>query len=84
MTMIVIDTHHLIAVLQASETAIDLISSLPKCDLCDELRDLLDVQAEILTDMSQGTHFGSSRLSSYIDYCNNIKYEIARIDNAAE
>lgn len=82
MTMIAVDKHHLIAAFTAAEASLEIISNLPETDLHHELRNLIDTQAEILSMMTDGKHYGSDQLNRFLEYCTNIRFEIARMQES--
>ena len=82
MTMVAVDHEHLIAAITAAEAALEIISNLPETDLNAEMRNLFDTQAEILSMMSQGKHYGSDQLNNFMEYCTNIRFEIARMQES--
>ncbi len=59
---------HILAVVNASNVACELVELLPDGDIAEELKAVLNIQHEILCEMIHGRHFGSASLDKFLRY----------------
>ena len=69
--MTIIDVH-LLAVINASQAALDLCEMLPETDIVIELHKTLAEQFAILITAIDGRHYGSDRLHKFIKNCDRV------------
>ena len=60
---------HFQAISEVSRCALMITEALPETDTTLELVHLLTMQADILTDLIEGKHFGSRALEQITTYC---------------
>ncbi len=70
---------HVYAVITSSNVACELAELLPECDIAEELKTVLNIQHEILCEMIQGRHFGSTQLERYLSYLDETLSNTERI-----
>jgi hypothetical protein len=70
---------HVYSVITSSNVACELAELLPDCDIAEELRTILNLQHEILCEMIQGRHFGSSRIENFLSYLDDTLENTQRI-----
>lgn len=70
---------HVFAILKAADTACEIVELLPECDMVEELKMVVNIQHEILCEMVNGRHFGSSQLERYISYLDDTLQNAERI-----
>jgi len=75
---------HLFAIYYANLAALEVSEALPECDLVVQLEELLCVQQELIEHLFEGKHYGSDRLKSFVEYTNNLKYEMRKLKDAVE
>lgn len=67
---------HVFAVVTSSSVASNLLDFMPECDIAEELKTIIGIQHEILCEMIQGRHFGSTQLDDFIKYLAEIQENI--------
>ncbi len=70
---------HVCAVINSSNVACELVELLPECDITAELKTVMNIQHEILCEMIQGRHYGSTNLDSFVSYLNETLLNAERI-----
>ena len=70
---------HFLTILKAADVACDLIDLLPETDLRDEVRTVLNVQLEIIVNMLESKHYGTTNLNNFCDYIAQLKEEASRL-----
>ncbi|CAB4126810.1 hypothetical protein UFOVP80_59 [uncultured Caudovirales phage] len=63
---------HLVAVLGANQTALNVLSLLPESDMIDELYEVLEKQFEVMLCVFEDKHYGTNNLANY-------QYKIERL-----
>lgn len=72
---------HVYAVITSSNVACELADLLPECDIGEELKTVLNIQHEVICEMIQGRHFGSSQLERFFTYLDETLRNVERIKN---
>ena len=70
---------HFGAAYKASEIACEMMDILPETDLMMELANILEIQRSLMECMIQRKHFGDDNLASFINYCDELKWQIRRL-----
>lgn len=72
---------HLFAILTSTASACELIEFLPETDLCFELKNLLNMQYDILSHYIEGKHFGTDQLEEFIQFSHAVLYQALELGN---
>lgn len=80
--MRVIIEPHFMAITESARAALIISEKLPDTDAVLELRSILSMQCEILTDVIDGKHFGSRALEQFTTYCQQTCNEMERYNDA--
>lgn len=70
---------HVYAVITSSNVGCELAELLPECDIAEELKTVLNIQHEILCEMIQGRHFGSTQIERFLSYLDDTLQNAERI-----
>ena len=70
---------HMFAIINASNVACELAELLPECDIAEELKAVMNIQHEILCEMVNGRHFGSTQLDNFLKYLDQTLENTERI-----
>lgn len=73
---------HIVTALSAVSTAIESIKLLPKCDIVVQMDDILRHTIDILIDYCEGESISCNELERFIDYTNEIKKEMRKLNAA--
>ena len=75
---------HFLALYAATTAMYELVDALPECDIVLQLNEILVTQCELLEHIFEDKHYGSDRLKCFVDYTNNLKYEMRKLQDAVE
>lgn len=73
-----VDAPMYIAIL-SSAIAVDIANILPETDLCDELRNIMHIQYEILNMVAEEIPIDKARINIYINYLENMLEQVIKI-----
>lgn len=71
---------HLLAICNACRTSLSMLNELPETDTVLEIKSVLEMQKEILSDFLNGQHFGSRALHQFILYCHQTCEELEKLE----
>jgi len=63
---------HFLAILNASQSICDIADTLPDTEIINKLRDIANIQFDILITLTENKHFGSNQLDEFIMDCSQI------------
>jgi len=70
---------HFAAAYKASEVSCEMMDILPETDLILELSNILEIQRTLMECIVQKKHFGDDNITSFINYCDELKWQIRRL-----
>lgn len=70
---------HFAAAFKASEIACEMMEIFPETDLIIELSNILEIQRSIMECIIQRKHFGDDNIISFVNYCDELKWQIRRL-----
>ena len=65
-----------LALMSSVKACLEIVSMLPQTDFCDQLRDVLFDQMEIILRMESGEFFDEDEIIQYCEDCDDIVAEI--------
>lgn len=73
--------HHVIAVFSCAMASLELISTQPETDVICELRDILELQFDVLDCIIHSRHYGSDGLDDIIEKCNSVVTQVKEFED---
>lgn len=72
--------HHIFALMTATSTSLELLSTQPDTDTVVELKEITESMFDILSCIISSRHYGSDQLDEIIDTCKNISSQVKKLD----